>query len=207
MLAIFVVSVATVSGAYALGPSLLGPANEEVKNALANGDYNAFVALMQDRIPETITEERFNMLAGRFATHEAMMTAVENEDYDAWTSAISDEYPRKATSLTQDDFQQMIDRHASMEEIRLAIENRDYDAWLEAQSNLQFGSKFTQLITEDEFDTFVDMHNAKMNGDFDTAKELAEQLDLDGFRNGFSKHGNPHGKVGFMHGECMGAGA
>lgn len=63
------------------------------------------------------------------------------------------------------------------EAIKDAVENSDYAAFLEAVK--EDDSKLAETIdTQEKFDLFVDMHEARENGDYDTAKEIAEELGL-----------------------------
>jgi len=74
------------------------------------------------------------------------------------------------------------------EETRLALdkafETDDYDAWYEIVSEKP---KITDYITEENFEVYADMHEAVMNGDMESAKELRQALGLPGFRQGQGK--------------------
>ena len=61
-----------------------------------------------------------------------------------------------------------------------------YDAWKQAVSDSPRGERIAELITEENFNTFVAMYNARQSGDFETAHELAEELGLN-LNRGFSK--------------------
>lgn len=63
------------------------------------------------------------------------------------------------------------DRHAQMQEI---IENQDYQGWLEI-----VGEKpITEYINEENFSLFLQMMEARHNGDHELAQSLREQLGL-----------------------------
>jgi len=75
-----------------------------------------------------------------------------------------------------------------MAPMKEAIEAGDYEAWKSAVEDLGWDSKLDK-INEDNFDIFVAMHQAKQEGDFETAKQLREEL---GF-TGFGKHKRGYG--------------
>ena len=89
-------------------------------------------------------------------------------------------------SLSQRPFVQrmMGQRHGEFgignnEAVQSAIENRDYNAFVAAVTP-ENGSipKILEKITADNFDSFVDMHEALKNRDFETAKSIAQELGL-----------------------------
>jgi len=56
-----------------------------------------------------------------------------------------------------------------------AFQNNDYEAWV----NLMEGKgRVKDIITEENFDKFVEMHNLKLAGDIEGAKAIAEELGL-----------------------------
>ena len=67
------------------------------------------------------------------------------------------------------------------EEIMDALNTGDYAAWVgvHESNDLLVRSEIANLITEENFDRFVEMHIAKQNGDMRTAKEIAEELGLE----------------------------
>ncbi|MBU2567006.1 hypothetical protein KKG46_05635 [Patescibacteria group bacterium] len=90
-----------------------------------------------------------------------------------------------ANNLTQRPFVQgmMGQRHGmggfNDEAVKKAIDNRDYNAFVTAvtpeNGNIP---KILETITADNFDRFVDMHEALKNQDFETAKSIAKELGL-----------------------------
>jgi len=69
------------------------------------------------------------------------------------------------------------ERHAAMEE---AFDNLDYEAWI----NLMDGKgRVTEVITEENFETFAKIHEARENDDLETANALRAELGL-GQKNG-----------------------
>ncbi|MBW2973739.1 hypothetical protein KY346_05065 [Candidatus Woesearchaeota archaeon] len=144
---------------------------------------------------------------------DAAKEALEAGDYDAFVNAVADSEMHKA-ELTEEQFNQMVERQKEMEEKRAAVQEQqdavhaaldagDYAAWKEAISNLEHNSELAEKITEDNFDTFVKMHNK-----LEEAKELAEELGLErpglgmnqkgpGGRRGMGRMG--HGMDSFEH--------
>ncbi len=76
------------------------------------------------------------------------------------------------------------ERHEAM---TAAFESNDYLAWKtlveERAEENDRTPKVLEVINEDNFDTFVEAHNARVSGDHETAKELAEELGLNQFRH------------------------
>lgn len=124
--------------------------------------------------------------------NEAAREALESGDYAAWKDAMIAE-------LTEERFNQLRERHTemeqkraemqeNMEQVQQAIEAGDYDAWVEAVADSPGGNRLTEVITEENFDTFVAMHEARQSGDLETARSLAEELGLGGFGLGPEMH-------------------
>ena len=63
-------------------------------------------------------------------------------------------------------------KHESMME---AIDNKDYDAWVELHNGR---GRLSEIITADNFDRFIDMHDLMLAGDRDGAQEIKAELGL-----------------------------
>ena len=105
---------------------------------------------------------------------EAVMSAIENGDYEAWKAAIEDD-------LTEENFNRLVEMNQNrwmerqnMEAMRQAIENRDYEAWQAAVQNCERCD--ASEVTEEQFNLMVQIHEARMNGDFETANQLSQEL-------------------------------
>ena len=68
------------------------------------------------------------------------------------------------------------------EQIVQALETGDYAAWLDAHesNNLSVRPEIADLINEENFDRFVEMHSLMQAGDKEGAKEIADELGLAG---------------------------
>lgn len=121
---------------------------------------------------------------------EAIKQAVENNDYEAWKDAMSG-------TMTEEKFREIVERHEvrserreSMNErreaVKQALETGDYTAWKNAIDSFERTGRIADKITEDNFGTFVKLHEAKQNRDYETLKELREEL---GFDKGHCMHG------------------
>lgn len=64
------------------------------------------------------------------------------------------------------------ERHTAMQ---TAFENGDYAAWKELMGDR---GRVTQLVTEENFPTFVEMHDLMVAGDTEGAKTLRAELGL-----------------------------
>jgi len=67
------------------------------------------------------------------------------------------------------------DRHAAMED---AFADSDYDAWVALMSESGRNPRVLTVVTEDNFGTFVEAHEAGMAGDVELAAELRAELGL-----------------------------
>lgn len=63
------------------------------------------------------------------------------------------------------------DRHAQMQDI---IANRDYQAWVQVAGD----RPIADYVTQENFNRFIEMMEAKHNGDFDTADAIREELGM-----------------------------
>ena len=151
---------------------------------------------------------------GRGLGNEAARNALESGDYTSWKNAMTAE-------LTEERFNQMVERQSQMaekrgvmqenfaekrnvmqeanEKIQQALDDGDYDAWKEAVSVSGRSSRIAEKITEDNFDTYVKMHQAMQDKDMETVKELSGEIGLESLegRRGFSRGMFGHNKGQF----------
>jgi len=81
------------------------------------------------------------------------------------------------------------ERHEAMED---AFESLDYDAWYALMIENGRHPRVVDVVTEDNFETFVQAHEAGEDGDHETAAELRAEL---GLNNGNGpRDGTGHGK-------------
>lgn len=117
-----------------------------------------------------------------FGKDSKIRTALGAKDYDSWKAAIT-------SKLTKEKFDAAIkkhqDRFTQKAEMDSAIA-QGYTAWAKLVEN----KPIAKIITADNFDKFVKMHNAKTSGDYETAKTIADEL---GFKPGMGL-GNGQGK-------------
>jgi hypothetical protein len=111
------------------------------------------------------------------ADKEAIHNAIESGDFEGWKNLVANEAR----------FEQMKARHqeraANHEAVQVAFEAEDYETFLDAMPE---DCLMADKITEENFDTFVSMHEAKQDGDFETAQKLAQELGFEGkARKGF----------------------
>jgi len=71
--------------------------------------------------------------------------------------------------------------------IQTALDNGDYNAWREA---IDSQPRISDIINQDNFDQFVQMHNYMQSGDFEAAGKIRTELGLPegghGMHNGFA---------------------
>lgn len=93
--------------------------------------------------------------AGNGEHESAIRQAIEENNFDAWRTAITE-------TLTQENFDKLVERHKTMSErremqnaVRQAIEAGDYEAYKEAMESMNSN----KTMSEEEF-------NATASGDF-----------------------------------------
>jgi repressor of nif and glnA expression len=91
------------------------------------------------------------------------------------------------------------DRHEAIEQ---AINNKDYTTWFELMTNEGRTPKVTQLVTEENFEKFIQMHNAQISNDIATAQKLRTELGL-GAKNGTGKNMNQKGNGKMQNHSCQ----
>lgn len=114
--------------------------------------------------------------------NEEAKQALEAGDYDGFIQAVTTERSERfAEKMTVERFEKMQEMHAGKQDIQQALEDGDYQAWVEARESMPRPPGLVGIVTEENFDTFVAMHEAKQSGDLETARELAEELGLGQF--------------------------
>jgi len=171
-MAIGIIGLTTIGAgtALAFGGGSLIKDNTDLQNTLQNKDYSGFVEALGDidsDAAEGMTEDRFSHMVGK----NQAMQAVENEDFEEFQAATNRDF-------TEEQFQDRVAKHKAHIAVETAIEDNDYEAWVEAVSVLPHAEDITEIITADDFDTLVQLHEAKESGDHDTARELASDLGL-----------------------------
>ena len=100
------------------------------------------------------------------------------------------------------------ERHDAME---AAMDAGDYNAWKELHEEYGHG-KIMDVVTEENFDRFVEMHEAMEDGDYETASEIRSELGLGQGRGKGLGQGKSMGEFrsqgrmqghGQGHGNCM----
>lgn len=92
---------------------------------------------------------------------EAIMNAIEANDYNAWKEAM-------IATLTQENFDKLVERYKTMSErkqlqdaARQAIEAGDYEAYKQAVENLVGSYK---VISEEDFNAMAERYNTTASG-------------------------------------------
>jgi hypothetical protein len=114
--------------------------------------------------------------------------ALEAGDYTAWKAAMTAGLTEQRFNQVRVRYNQMVEKRAEMEATKTKIEaamQQGYDAWKEAISDSPRGDYIIEVITEDNFDSYVKMYEARKAGDFETAKQIADELGLKCEMHGF----------------------
>jgi len=79
------------------------------------------------------------------------------------------------------------------EQLEAAIEAGDYDSWVQIRkdNNLPMTGKMFQVIKEDNFDLYKELHEANVAGDTERANEIKAEL---GLGQGMMKRGSGSGQ-------------
>ena len=115
-------------------------------------------------------------------TREAFNQALEEGDYESWLEIASTQCKQglteeRVTAMSQRHNEQM-ERH---EELAKVLEENDFEAWSDfiSESEDWGRGKIREVVTEENFPTFVAMHEAMEAGDIVRANELREELGLE----------------------------
>ena len=109
----------------------------------------------------------------------AVHAALDASDYDAFVEALSVIDARAAAQMTEETFATILARYEHKEAVQDIIETGSYDEWVSAMSEVRGGAALVEVTSEDEWETFQALHDARAAGDIDTAKELATEIGLD----------------------------
>ena len=87
------------------------------------------------------------------------------------------------------------ERHAQMLEIKEKLNdamNEGYEEWVEVMETLDHKPRMFDMVNEENFETFVEMHNARVAKDFETMNSLRGELGLEdfGMHKGQGRHYN-----------------
>lgn len=123
------------------------------------------------------------------------LNAITNNSFDSWKAAM-------ISGLTLDRFNSLVQRHslkvdreAKVQAVQSALAAGDYNAWKTAVAALGSKNNVTQMVTQDEFNTLVQIYKAKESGNFTEARTLMEQSGL---------HLIPGMEMGMGYGTMMG---
>ncbi len=80
------------------------------------------------------------------------------------------------------------------EKLEAAMEAGDYDTWIKIRqdNNLPTKGRIFRVINEDNFDKYVELHEANLAGDTEKADAIKAEL---GLGQGMMKRGNGQGKM------------
>ncbi len=76
------------------------------------------------------------------------------------------------------------ERHAAMQK---AFENNDYNAW---KSLVNGRGRITEIVNESNFARFAEMHRLMLEGKYEEANQIREELGLRGQNRNWNKDGN-----------------
>lgn len=145
---------------------------DSLQSAINTNDYTSFQKFFADGV----SKEYFDQLVIQNQHHEAIETAIENADYDTFVASFDNTFQNIPS---EEVFNDIVAQHLAHEKVEQAIEDKNYDMWLSAVSDLPHGEGMADIISEDEFDLYVEMHESMEAGEFETAQHIAEELGLE----------------------------
>jgi len=200
--------------------------NTNVQSAIENNDYDAFVEAASEvdsNAVDRIDEERFALMVDKHENREAMDAALDAEDYETFKEIMNERCERRMDQMTEEKFQEMVDVKQAHDAVKSSIESEDYDAWVSAVSSLPHGSGMADVVSEEDFEIMIEVHDLRESGDHEAARALAKENDLkpmrlgegrgDGMKQGFgqgqgrqdgSGKGMGQGRQGSGQGQRMG---
>lgn len=238
-----------------IGISVLGLALVGASTVSATSNRQSDVSTTPRNFFQHMTSEQRDAIkedfSGMQAHQEAMQTALENKDFDAWKKSMEEQsanHPQKSSVLdviTKDNFDTFVQMHELMQDgkvdeakaiatelglpefnmkvrgmgmmqgkgdnkefkaqheaIQKAFENNDYEAWkttVEQQAKDHPNSpkqEILNVVTEDNFSKFVEIHQLLKDKKLDEAKVIADELGLP--ERSMGMHKMMKGKGGFM---------
>lgn len=162
------VKAGLILGTLAVTGTALAAFSGEVKEAISENDFQAFVVAAEGTRAENITEERFESIV---EFHEAR---------DAGDT-------ERLAELRAEKRAEKEERRAERQAI---LENGDYDAFV---ANVPEGK---DIPSEEVFGLLIDLNQARQDGDRETAKEIKSELSDLGFEKPKKKGKRGFGKKG-----------
>lgn len=155
---------------------------QAMREVLENEDYDAFLETAGERVLEIIdSEEKFNQMV---EAHNLMQDGNIEE-----ARAIMEELGLPGRGEIKEKIR------AHMEAMKAALDAEDYSAWQEAAPE-----RAKEIIdTQEEFDRLIEAHNHMEEGNFESAREIFEELGLkrgsgEGNRGEGMRTGNGNGE-------------
>jgi len=132
-----------------------------------------------------------------FADTNDMRQAIADGDFQTWKQLHQEQLTEKNFAQEQERYQERQGMMQGREEIQAAIDADDYTAY--SALVLKIHPDAT-VISEDDFTTLVELHQARLDGDVDTWQKLRDEIDFapgemarQG-RGGFIGHGHEMGR-------------
>lgn len=142
-----------------------------VKDALETGNYQAWSNAMTDLNKKRFDSTNENISEDTFNTLQEMKEAKENGDFEKMKELRDDLEPGFGMGMGMG-----MRGHGGMHntEVHEAVENNDYAAWKTAVE--ESDSPRIEDTSEETFNTMREAHEARENGDNETAHELMKEL-------------------------------
>lgn len=133
--------------------------NDAAHTAMLAWDYAAFIAAIGDApFAEDITEEQFATIAAKMQQEQAIQSAIENNDYDAYLTVVQSVFAQTSSEAF---FNDMVTKRLVAEKIKAAIEAEDYEAYVQAVA----GTEHEWRVTEEQFAEMIDHKTDMMSWD------------------------------------------
>lgn len=120
---------------------------------------------------DDLTEEQLAMIEEREEIFDQVQKTIDDNDYEAFAE-LHEDLDRETPS--EEMFTQMVERHEAQEKMEQAIETGDYNLWLSGIEEMPYGDNMADIISEDEFELYTQMHELR-----DEANDIAMELGID----------------------------
>ena len=118
-----------------------------------------------------------------FEGNTDIFQALKDGDYEAFMDAMDEDTFNEFRNMEKHFHKP---KHRIPKEILEALDSGDYYTFVETIESFEVVPEAFEIVTEENFDTFVAMHQAMKDGDRETAKALADELGLE--KPKFLKH-------------------
>lgn len=156
--------------------------HQQVREAVENNDYQTWAEIMADKekFPAPVTQSTFDQLT-------AANTLREAGDHEGAKAIIEGLGLKKQHGKRRGHGPKDPEKREAVES---ALESGNYQAWVDA---VGADSKRVENVTEANFDRLREAHALRESGDYESAKEIMQELGFKGLKGKRGPKGNCEG--------------